>query len=358
MPARPLPLAEYELFHTRDLDEARVLVANAFAPHELHPGKHETRFDARMNGVAFDRTGLYAIDYGTEARVDTAPWESCFLVALPLSGAVEVSLGREQVLATPEFGSVQSPTERVSLRWLTGAPHLVAWFDRWALEAHLGGMLGREPHRPITFSLGMDLTEPLSRSLLSVVDLLRREVETGGDLLNQPLSLKQLEGLLMTQLLLTQPSNYTSELTKQQPRPAPAAVRQAMELIERARPTPHRDGHRRGRGSGRAGIAGRVPASSGHHAHGPPAGRAPGTRSCRADRLRSRGHDGRRCRPPLGVRPPRPLLPCLSGTFRGESIGDAAPLSVTLPKTARSPADVHVNPVNVHACRLPTICAN
>lgn len=257
MPARPLPLAEYELFHTRDLDEARVLVANAFAPHELHPGKHETRFDARMNGVAFDRTGLYAIDYGTEARVDTAPWESCFLVALPLSGAVEVSLGREQVLATPEFGSVQSPTERVSLRWLTGAPHLVAWFDRWALEAHLGGMLGREPHRPITFSLGMDLTEPLSRSLLSVVDLLRREVETGGDLLNQPLSLKQLEGLLMTQLLLTQPSNYTSELTKQQPRPAPAAVRQAMELIERARPTPHRDGHRRGRGSGRAGIAGR-----------------------------------------------------------------------------------------------------
>lgn len=232
MSARPLPLAEYELFHTRDLEEARALVANAFAPHELHPGKHETRFDARMNGVAFDRTGLYAIDYGTEARIATPPWESCFLVAFPLSGAVEVSLGRERILATPELGSVQSPTERVSLRWLTGAPHLVAWFDRWALEAHLGGMLGREPRRPIVFSLGMDLTQPFSRSLLSVIDLLRREVETGGDLLNQPLSLEQLEGLLMTQLLLTQPSNYTSALSKQQPRAAPAAVRLATELIE------------------------------------------------------------------------------------------------------------------------------
>ncbi|GIH67909.1 AraC family transcriptional regulator [Sphaerimonospora thailandensis] len=232
MPAQPLPLATHELFHTGDLDEARALVGDAFAPHELCLGRHQTRFDARMNGAAFDRTGLYAVDYGGEALVTAPAWESCFLVTLPLTGAVEVSRGREQVMTTPEFGSVLTPTERMSMRWMTGAPHLVALFDRWALEAHLGGMLGRELHRPIRFSLGMDLTRPLARSWLSIIDLLRREAETDGDLLSRPLALEHLEGLLMTQLLLTQPSNYTPALSLEPPCAAPVAVKRAMELIE------------------------------------------------------------------------------------------------------------------------------
>ncbi|GIH67926.1 AraC family transcriptional regulator [Sphaerimonospora thailandensis] len=232
MSARSLPLATHELFHTRDLDEARAMVGHALAPHELRLGKHGTRFHTRMNGVALDRTGLYSIDYGGEVSIAADAWESCFLVMIPLVGAVEVSLGREQVMSTPRLGCVESPTECMSMRWLTGASHLVAWFDRWALEAHLGGLLGRELHRPLVFSLGMDLTRPLVRSWLSIVDMIRREAETDGDLLTRPLALEQLEGLLMTQLLLTQPSNYTPALSGEQPRTAPAAVNRAMELFE------------------------------------------------------------------------------------------------------------------------------
>ncbi|MFC0865879.1 AraC family transcriptional regulator [Sphaerimonospora cavernae] len=232
MPARSLPLATHELFHTRDIDEARARVGHALAPHELRLGKHAAGFHTRMNGTTFDRTGLYSIDYGGEVSITADAWESCFLVSLPLAGAVEVSLGRDQVLATPGFGCVESPTECMTMRWLTGASHLVASFDRWELEAHLGGLLGRELHRPLVFSLGMDLTRPLARSWLSIVDLLRREAETDGDILTRPLALEQLEGLLMTQLLLTQPNNYTPALSGEQPCTAPAAVKRAMELFE------------------------------------------------------------------------------------------------------------------------------
>ncbi|WP_433496355.1 AraC family transcriptional regulator [Sphaerimonospora sp. CA-214678] len=232
MPARPLPLATYERFRTRDLDEARTQVADAFFPHELSIAKRETRIDARMNGTSFGSTGLYFMDYGGEVLIAADEWESCFVVPIPLAGAAQVSHRGERIVTTPELGFVLSPTERVSMHWEAGTPHLVAWFDRAALEAHLGRLLGWEPHRRLVFSLGMDLTRPLARSWLSVVDMIRREAETGGDMLGRPLVLNQVEELLMTQLLLTQVNNYTPALAEEPPRAAPAAVKRAMELIE------------------------------------------------------------------------------------------------------------------------------
>ncbi|WP_055478765.1 AraC family transcriptional regulator [Sphaerimonospora mesophila] len=232
MPARPLPLATHERFRTRDLDEARVRVADAFFPHELSLAKREKRIDARMNGAAFDRTGLYCMDYGGEVLIEADEWESCFVVPIPLAGAAQVSHRGERIVTTPELGFVLSPTEGVTMHWEAGTPHLVAWFDRAALEAHLGGLLGWEPRSPLVFSLGMDLTRPLARSWLSVVDMIRREAENDGDLLRRPPALKQVEGLLMTQLLLTQANNYTPALAGEPPRAAPAAVKRAVELIE------------------------------------------------------------------------------------------------------------------------------
>ncbi|WP_055478764.1 AraC family transcriptional regulator [Sphaerimonospora mesophila] len=232
MSARPLPLAAYERFRTHDLDEARAEVGEAFCPHGLRLADHGARLDSRMNAAVFDRTGLYCLDYGADVVITPGALESFFLVQIPLAGVAEVTQGRERVVSTTELATVLSATERLSMRWRAGAPHLVAWFDRAALEARLGGLLGREPHRPLVFSLGMDLTQPSSRSWLSIVDMIRRDAETDGDLLRRPPVLKQVEGLLMTQLLLAQPSNYTPALTSAQPRVAPRAVKRAMELIE------------------------------------------------------------------------------------------------------------------------------
>ncbi len=232
MTAQSLPLAAYERFHTQDLDEARAHIGEAFAPYCLRLTNRAARLNARMNAVTFDRTGLFSIDYGTEASITPGAWGSCFLVAVSLAGVVEVSLSREQIVSTPEIASVLSPTEDLSMRFAAGSPQLIARVDRSAMETHLGQMLGRHPHRPIVFSLGMDLAQPMSQSWLSIVDLLRREAESGGDILTRPLALKQLESLLMTQLLLAQPNNYTSALLGEQPRIAPPAVKRAMELIE------------------------------------------------------------------------------------------------------------------------------
>ncbi|WP_055482643.1 AraC family transcriptional regulator [Sphaerimonospora mesophila] len=226
------PLAAHERFHTHDLEDAHAGVEQALGPHGLRLVERGTRLDARMNGVTLDRVGLYYLGYGAEMLVTPDEWGSYFFVEIPLTGAAEVTQGREQIVATPELAYVLSMTGRTSIRWAAGNEQLIARFDRSALEAQLGRMLGRQPGEPLVFSLGMDLTLPPSRSWLSVVDLLRREAETGGAMLTQPAAAKRLEELLMTQLLLAQPSNYTPALLGEQPRVPPPVVKRAMELIE------------------------------------------------------------------------------------------------------------------------------
>ncbi|MCQ4084038.1 AraC family transcriptional regulator [Streptomyces sp. RB6PN25] len=232
MPARALPLAGHERFHTHDLDEARTEVGDAFCPHELHLVERGAQLDARLHAAALERTGLYYLDYGAEVRINPGELESFFLVQIPLAGAADIACGRERIVSTPELASVPAPTEHLSMHWAAGNPQLIVWIDRFALEAHLGQLLARQPSRPITFSLGMDLTLPASRSWLGIVNLLRQEADNGGGMLSQPPAVRQFEGLLMTQLLLAHPSNYTAALLGEQPRIAPLAVRQAMELIE------------------------------------------------------------------------------------------------------------------------------
>lgn len=232
MTTQPLPLAAHKRLHTRDVDEARIRVGDVLCRHDLRLPNRDSRLDAQLCGQGFDQVGLYSITYGAEVAISLDTWENAFLVEIPLVGAAEISDGRERFTANPELASVLSPTERLTMHWAAGIAQLITRFDRAALESHLGNMLGQQVRAPLTFSLGMDLTQPASRSWLSVVNLLRREVESNGAMLTQPLAVRQLEGLLMTQLLLAQPSNYTPALLGEQPRVPPPTVKRAMDLIE------------------------------------------------------------------------------------------------------------------------------
>ncbi|MFB7632569.1 AraC family transcriptional regulator [Streptomyces sp. NPDC056149] len=234
MPAEEPPLANHQRFHTTDIWEARAEVGRAFCPHELRITQRSATLDARLHGAPFDQTGLYYLDYGTEVRITPGDLESFFLVQIPLAGYAEITCGREQIISSPELASVPSPTGKLDMRWGAGNPQLIVWFDRSSLESHLGSLLGRTVRRPILFSLGMNLTTPGARSWLNIVDLMRREAEgpEGLTMTNQPIVTKQLESLLMTQLLMAQPNNYTPALLGEQPRVAPPTVRRAMEIIE------------------------------------------------------------------------------------------------------------------------------
>ncbi|MEU8193218.1 AraC family transcriptional regulator [Microbispora amethystogenes] len=217
---------------TKDVDEAKARVGEVLGGHQLRPVKPGASIHACMNGVEFDGVGLYCLGYDTAVSITPQMIDGYLLVEMPLTGTAEVSHGSERITSTPELASVLSLNRPMSMQWAAGNRELITRFDRGALENQLGRLLGRRPDRPLTFSLGMDLTRPPARSWRSVVELLCTEAETGGGMLEQPLVVRQLEGLLMTQLLIAQPSNYSDALCGGQRRVAPPTVRRAVRLIE------------------------------------------------------------------------------------------------------------------------------
>ncbi|WP_033287625.1 AraC family transcriptional regulator [Amycolatopsis jejuensis] len=223
-----LPLAAHQLVRTEDVQEVRRSVGRVLCPHSLEVVGG--RFSARHHSFHLSQVGLNYLDYGTEVRISVAEISTFFAVQMPLAGSAEVAQGRERVVASRATASVVSPARPMVTRWTAGSPRLIVWIDRTGLEQQVAALLGRPIRRPVSFALGMDLA--LAQPWVTLVRLFADDAERADGLLAQPLPAAQFQRLLMTQLLTSQPNNYSAALRGAAHAVAPRSVRRAVELME------------------------------------------------------------------------------------------------------------------------------
>lgn len=227
-----LPLARFERVRTRDVDQTREVVGREFCPHQLTPLDSARRLDTRFHSVRAGNIGLNYLDYGASVRILPGQLDTFFLVQMPLAGNAEIVCGRERVVTSTSLASVPAPFEDLSMCWGTHNPQLLVWLDRDGVQQHLAAMLGRPVDKPVRFSLGMDMTDAAVRSWRGVVDLLCHELDHGGRIPTEPLAMRELERLILSQLLLAQPNNYSQALAAPPSTTAPRVIRLAVDLIE------------------------------------------------------------------------------------------------------------------------------
>ena len=232
LPGPRLPLARYEQVRTIDIDLTREAVGRSFCDHRLTPVPGTGQVDARFHAVRTGDIGLHYLDYGAEVRIAPGELGSFYLVQIPLAGSAEITCGSERVVSDPTVASVPAPDRQLTMHWGAGNPQLIVWIERACLEEQLHKMLGRPLAEPIRFDLGMRLDAPEIRSWRRIVDLLLDEVDGCGLIPQQPLAMRELERLLLSQLLLGQPNNYSGALHRPPQDAAPKSIRRAMELIE------------------------------------------------------------------------------------------------------------------------------
>ncbi|WP_255950544.1 AraC family transcriptional regulator [Streptomyces odontomachi] len=231
-PATRLPLSRFEQLHTADVDQARHVVAEAFCPHRLTALDKARRFETRFHAIRTSQVSLCYLDYGGRVHIAPHEQESFYLVLIPLAGQAELSHGRERALYDAKGAGVPPVDRTYHIHVSAGSPHLVVRIARDRLEEHLRSMLARPVDAPIRFDLGMDMTAPAIRSWRRVVNLLLDEIDGDGLIPRQPLAMRELERLLLGQLLLAQPNNYSALLHGPPRGTAPKAIRRAAELIE------------------------------------------------------------------------------------------------------------------------------
>jgi AraC-like DNA-binding protein len=124
-----------------------------------------------------------------------------------------------------------SPGDAVRVEYLSDDCNmLTVLFEPAAIEAELAAMLGHAVPEPVRFNLQLTHAEdgPFARALR----LLRGELHAAGGLTALPELSARLGRLLMAGLLISQPSNYSEEITRPREIVGPRAIREAVALIE------------------------------------------------------------------------------------------------------------------------------
>lgn len=233
-----LPLQRYQLFHTRDVDQAREAVARIFCPHGLTTTRPGAALDARHHSALLHRdVRLNYVQYGAGVDIEPGYLGDFYLLQAPLRGGATVRCGNQEVAAHRGMASLPSPTERLSMRWEEDSPHLIVRFTQAALQRQLQQLAQAPLHGPLVFGLGLALDAPALAPVLNFVQYLCSTLDSGGSQAGGPpladALAQQAEQYLLSSLLLLAPHNHSQALAAEgQRKLLPRAVRRAQDFMQ------------------------------------------------------------------------------------------------------------------------------
>ncbi|GAA3712375.1 AraC family transcriptional regulator [Microlunatus aurantiacus] len=233
-----VPLARHNLVRTRDVDEARSEVARQFCAHDLTRVDRSGALDVVHNGYRLGSVGLNYLRYGAEVRIRPVPFDSFWLVQIPLTGRAVIGTDGQVVHSDPRVASMPSPDVPADMSWGPANEQLIVYLDRAAVQRHSSRR--DEPDLDLAFEPTVHLGAPRLQSWLRLIGYVRGEIDAGSELLDTPLISSQLEDLIITGLLAGQPNSASTEPCVRYGPATSRTVRQATALIEESPEHPWR----------------------------------------------------------------------------------------------------------------------
>lgn len=210
----PPALENREVFLTSDVDEASELVGAFLGRNRLTVDfSGENGFQAAMNAIRIRGLTLAHLDFHSSVTLDIPATDDIVAVHMHTFGQSNCLIRNQTVTATSTRALVTSPGSHVRMVYDFDAPQLIVRIERESVDRQLARMLGRSITKPIVFEPILELTAPNAVRWNVAMQLLSSEVIMPDSLLNQGIGLASLEELMISSLLLLQPSNY-SELLK------------------------------------------------------------------------------------------------------------------------------------------------
>ncbi|TDE10615.1 cupin domain-containing protein [Jiangella asiatica] len=216
-----LPLDQFPVLNSGNLDDVRAKIWQAMGEHPIELVDPTATLRARINGRLIDRISASYLEFG--AAVRTEPGEIAFyLMQLVVKGTYHVRQDDEEVTAGAGDVVVLSPDRHLTTWWSADcgvvayqirAPHLIG---------HLGALLERPVTEPLRFDLVLDGRSgpggTLNRELLRP---LARQLNYEESVVNEPARARQLEDMLLSALLRSQPNTYSEVLERELGWPRP-----------------------------------------------------------------------------------------------------------------------------------------
>ncbi len=218
------------ILRSRDIEEARAFLSTRAIRLDLPgPAGERAGFDVHYNGIYLPGLWLGYIRYGVTVIARVHPSRGDYWVHFPMHGRIEIRRGWDAESFDPQHAAVTSPFEVCVLKSSPDSARLSLAIQGDALTRHLAALLDDTP-RNLAFASTIDLQDGFGRSFARLLQAVAREL-CESDMLSNPLVASDFEQLVMTNLLVSHPHNYSDALRRREVRVAPRDVRRAMEFI-------------------------------------------------------------------------------------------------------------------------------
>ena len=230
----PSALERHEIFYSENPQESSELIAKALAPNRLVLGEIGAKqFAAVMHGVRVRDISMLYLDLHVPATLTLAACGPYYAIHMPMNGRAVGVVRGQGFEATPIQALVTNPGDSLEIRLDHDSPQLILRFEQDALERFVTRFSGRMLERRLLFDPELDLTTEPAMRWHAAIQLLNTEVFYSGSLVRNGLGVGPLEDLLMSTLLVIQPSTHHELLTRPAMNPGRRTVRHALDYIER-----------------------------------------------------------------------------------------------------------------------------
>jgi AraC-like DNA-binding protein len=223
-------------FRTRSPKEAVHVCAAPFYPHRLAllGPSHSFGMSQRVTGAGPITIGEFI--YDTDVRIDFDEPRASYHVCVPLNGRVESRYRGQLLTSTPALAAIYRPDARVNVtRFPGGSRHLQVKIDQLAVDRALETLVDRPVDFPIDFNASLPLKAGAAHSWVRLLLMVHGQFQWPDSMMRHPLVVDPLVESLIHGFLVVTDHPYRQVFAAPTERGRPAAVRDAMDIIE-ARP--------------------------------------------------------------------------------------------------------------------------
>jgi AraC-like DNA-binding protein len=199
----------------------------------LDPSPRDARaFDFAASAVYMPNSYLGYIQYGSTVTVRVPPdrKRDDYFIHLPLRGQAEVTNSTGSVICWRNQAVISSPAGHL-MHSEAGSTRITLSLTAAAVTGQIAALLGEAPRQPLEFASAIELTSAAGRRFDRQIRLAIADLDDGTLPVN-PIIASLYEQLIITGLLLYQPSNYTTALEKRVAPVAPRDVQRAVDYMQ------------------------------------------------------------------------------------------------------------------------------
>ena len=217
---------------TRSPEQAIHLRSTAFYPHRLQVLGPLTSFGLSHRVTCAGPITVGDTTYESDVALEFDDTRDSYHLCVPVKGWLESRHRGQRLISNPAMASIYRPDAEIASWWPGGSRHLAVKIDQIAVDRALEALVLGTVGGPIAFDASLPLTAPAAQDWVRLLLTVHRRLECPDSLFRHSLVLAPLVESLIHGFLLVADHPYRERLAVPAEPSRPAAVRDAMALIE------------------------------------------------------------------------------------------------------------------------------